>query len=45
MKESSIAGRLSGLDPTDLAGLQKLMEEKKKLEALRRNGLPEGVFQ
>ena len=45
MKESSIAGRLSGLDPTDLAGLQKLMEEKKKLEALRRNGLPDGVFQ
>ena len=44
MKESSIAGRLSELDPTDLAGLQKLMEEKRKLETLRKHGLPDDVL-
>ena len=44
MKESSIARRLESLDPTDLPGLQHLMEEKKQLEKLRRTGLPEGIL-
>ena len=43
MKDSSITYRLSRLEPTDLTGLQHLMEEKKKLEKLRESGLPEEI--
>ena len=43
MKDSSITYRLSRLEPTDLTGLQHLMEEKKKLERLRESGLPEEI--
>lgn len=43
MKDSSITYRLSRLEPTDLTGLQHLMEEKKKLERLRESELPEEI--
>ena len=43
MKDSSITYRLSRLEPTDLTGLQHLMEEKKKRERLRESGLPEEI--
>lgn len=36
MKELSIKTRIAELNPTDLAGLQRLMGEKKELEQLRR---------
>ncbi len=36
MKELSIKPRIAELNPTDLAGLQRLMGEKKELEQLRR---------
>lgn len=35
IKESSIAYRTENLDPTDMQGLMKIMEEKKKLEDLK----------
>ena len=35
VKSHSIDERTRMLDPTDMAGLQKLMEEKRKLEGLR----------
>ena len=44
MKDSSIAYRLSRLDPTDLMGLQHLMEEKKKLETLKESGFTEKIY-
>ena len=40
MKESSLNYRLSHLSPEDLAGLQNLMTEKKKLEEFRAAPLP-----
>ena len=44
MKESSLNYRLSHLSPEDLGGLQALMTEKKKLEALRAGPLPEELL-
>lgn len=35
VKASGIDYQTMNLDPTDMAGLQKLMEEKRKLENLR----------
>ena len=40
MKESSLNYRLSHLSPEDLAGLQNLMTEKKKLEEFKAAPLP-----
>ena len=35
VKRHSIDARTMDLDPTDMAGLQRLMEEKRSLERLR----------
>ena len=37
MKETSLSYRLDQQDPMDLAGMQKLMEEKKRIEELRKD--------
>ena len=36
MKESSIAARTAALSPTDMQGLMELMQEKRKLEDMKR---------
>ena len=36
VKQNSIAARSSGLDPTDMAGLKKLVADKKQLESLEK---------
>ena len=40
LKESSIGWRSDHLDPTDMTGLMKLMEDKKALERLQRGETP-----
>ncbi len=37
MKESSLSYRLDQQDPLDLVGMQRLMEEKKRIEELRKD--------
>ena len=40
MKEHSIAYRTAHLNPTDMKGLQELMQDKKALESWKESGVP-----
>ena len=44
MKREGLELRTAALDPADLKGLIALTEERKKLEALQRNGPPDSWF-
>ena len=44
MKRQSIDKRADELDPADMQGFMKIMDERKKLEQLRARGLPENIF-
>ena len=44
MKQCSLDEQTALLDPSDIKGLQELMEKKKKLEKLRTEGIPADVF-
>ena len=44
MKAASLEAREKALDQTDLSGLQKIIEERRSLERLRTEGLPDGLI-
>lgn len=44
MKRQSIDKRADELDPADMQGFMKIMDERKKLDQLRARGLPENIF-
>ena len=44
MKRQSIDKRADELDPADMQGFMKIMDERKKLDQLRAKGLPENIF-
>jgi DNA primase len=44
MKRQSIDSRADGLDPGDMSGFMKIMQERKRLEKLRAAGLPPDLF-
>ena len=44
MKRQSIDKRADELDPADMKGFMKIMDERKKLDQLRAKGLPENIF-
>ncbi|MGN0361545.1 MAG: DNA primase [Bilifractor sp.] len=44
MKRQSIDQKADALDPSDMQGFMRVMDERKKLEQLRAKGLPEDVF-
>ncbi len=44
MKRQSIDKRADELDPSDMQGFLKIMDERKKLDQLRARGLPDNIF-
>uniref|UniRef100_I5AR09 DNA primase n=1 Tax=Eubacterium cellulosolvens (strain ATCC 43171 / JCM 9499 / 6) TaxID=633697 RepID=I5AR09_EUBC6 len=44
MKRQSIDSRADSLDPGDMGGFMKIMNERKRLEKLRAAGLPPDIF-
>lgn len=44
LKRKSLEARTAALDPSDLQGFMKVMDERKKLDRLTASGLPDEIF-